>query len=229
MNGKILVIAAHPDDEVLGCGGTIAKSAAQGATVKVLVLGEGATSRFDDRHDADDRLTAELRDKSRQAAKILGVAEIEFASLPDNRFDSVPLLEIVKIIERVLESFKPDIIFTQSGGDLNIDHVITHRATMTAARPRRGTGVKSVHAYEVASSSEWAFGKFEPKFEPNLFVDISPTLELKLRAMEVYESESREYPHPRSTEALVAAAKNRGCAVGVQAAEAFQTVWEIRT
>ena len=220
---KILVVAAHPDDEVLGCGGTIAKMAAEGAQVEILILGEGATSR----DGADSAAVERLRADARSAAKRLGAVHVRFASLPDNRFDSVPLLEVIKKIEAVVEEVQPETVFTQHGGDLNVDHQVTFRAVMTAVRPMEGRSVRALYAYEVASSTEWAFQKFDPVFRPALFVDISGFLDRKIDAMSAYGGESRPAPHPRSSEVLRAQALTRGSAVGLEAAEAFEVVWAI--
>lgn len=221
---NVLVIAAHPDDEVLGCGGTMAKLAEQGVRVHILILGEGITSRFDERGAADPAALAALHARSRQAGAIVGAQSVSVLDLPDNRFDSVPMLDVVKRIERAIEERKPEVVYTQHGGDLNVDHVVTFRATLTATRPMADCGVKAVYAYEVASSTEWAFGRFSPAFEPNAFIDIAATLERKIAAMETYESEARAFPHPRSPEALRAIALRWGSVVGRPAAEAFQLI-----
>lgn len=221
---NVLVIAAHPDDEVLGCGGTMARLSSEGHRVHVLILGEGVTSRYEQRDAADIRTVAALHQRAGRVAALLGACDLEMLKLPDNRFDSLPLLEIVKHVERAVERTKPDIVFTQHGGDLNIDHVQTFRATLTATRPVSGICVRAVYAYEVASSTEWAFGQFEPALRPTTFIDISATLERKLAAMHLYESETRAFPHPRSTEALGAIAQRWGSVAGCAAAEAFQLV-----
>ena len=148
--------------------------------------------------------------------------------LPDNRFDTVPLLDVIKIIEKLIEQLQPRIIYTHHGSDLNIDHAIVHRAVLTATRPLAGCSVREIYAFEVASSTEWAFGQFQPAFQPNVFVDISATLETKVQALTLYESEARLFPHPRSPEALRAIARRWGSAVGVEAAEAFQLVRGVR-
>jgi LmbE family N-acetylglucosaminyl deacetylase len=225
---SVLVIAAHPDDEVLGCGGTIARLSAEGQAVHVAILGEGVTSRYSQREQADPALLERLRGCSRRAAEILGARSHSLGRLPDNRFDTVPLLDIVKGIEDLVAQHQPEVIYTQHGGDLNLDHAITFRATLTAARPLPGCPVKAVYAYEVPSSTDWAFQQFQPRFQPNVFVDIHRTLEKKLQAMRCYESEARPFPHPRSSEALHAAAQRWGSAAGLPAAEAFQCVREIR-
>jgi LmbE family N-acetylglucosaminyl deacetylase len=221
---RTLVIAAHPDDEVLGCGGTVARLAREGREVHIAILGEGITSRFAQREHADPASVAHLHTHSHAAAEKLGAREVHLLNLPDNRFDTVPLLEVAKGIEDLLERVKPEVVYTQHGGDLNIDHVVCFRATLIATRPMAGCCVKSVYAYEVASSSEWAFQQFAPAFQPNTFVDIGATLETKIEAMQTYESEARAFPHPRSPDALRAIARRWGSVVGVEAAEAFQCV-----
>ncbi len=225
---KVLVIAAHPDDEVLGCGGTIAQLAAECQEIHIAIIAEGITSRYMKREEADEKLLKQLHNQSRQAAKILGVSQVSFHGLPDNRMDRLELLDVVKTIESVIKKEKPDVVYTHHGGDLNIDHALIFRATLTATRPMVGDSVKSLYAYEVASSTEWAFQQFSPSFQPNLFVDIESTLEKKIAAMEVYSSEARTFPHPRSPESLRSQARRWGSVVGLRAAEAFQVVREIR-
>jgi LmbE family N-acetylglucosaminyl deacetylase len=223
-----LVIASHPDDEVLGCGGTIAKHTQQGEAVFIAILGEGITSRYQQRSEADQEIVNALHTRSQQVATMLGSRELFMFNLPDNRFDTVPLLDVVKVIEELIDRISPQVIYTQHGGDLNIDHVVTYRATLTATRPTRGQPVREVYAYEVASSTEWAFQQFAPAFRPNVFVDIASTLETKVQAMGHYESEARAFPHPRSPKALRAIAHRWGSVVGCAAAEAFELVRAIR-
>lgn len=219
-----LVLAAHPDDEVLGCGGTIARRVEEGEEVYIAILGEGITSRYDNRDEADQERLDELHATSKQVAELLGASELFMYNLPDNRFDTVPLLDVIKIIEGLIERVEPDTVFTQHGGDLNIDHTVVYRAALTATRPMADHPVKTVYSYEVASSTEWAFEKFEPSFQPNTFVDITDTLETKVQAMEMYEIEARPYPHPRAPESLRAIARNWGRTTGLHAAEAFELV-----
>lgn len=222
---NILVLAAHPDDEVLGCGGTIARLSSEGHKVTIAILGQGAASRFPkDSTEALSEISA-LRERSREAARILGVAEALHYDLPDNRFDSVNLLDVVKLIEGIGRRTNPDEVYTQHGGDLNVDHQITFRATMTAFRPLPGARVRALYSYEVASSTEWSFGNSPPAFIPDTFVDISEFLDKKLEALTAYREELRSPPHPRSIEGVSAQARDRGARVGVGAAEAFATVW----
>lgn len=224
----VLVVAAHPDDEVLGSGGVMARHADDGQEVHVLILGEGATSRYADREAADGSQVEHLRDAAHEAHAILGVTSTTMLGLPDNRFDTVALLDIVKSVEQVVASTGARLIYTQHGGDTNVDHQLTFRAVLAATRPQPGHAVREVHSFAVASSTEWAFGQFAPRFRPTLFVDISDHLERKLAALEVYTSELRAYPHPRSHEHVRDLARVAGATVGVTAAEPFHTVRELR-
>jgi len=227
MKQPILVIAAHPDDEVLGCGGTIVRSTLEGRPIHIAILGEGFTSRQLNREDADPQGVDALVQTAADVGAFLDAAAVHQFRYPDNRFDEVPLLDVVKTIEALIAEIRPSEVFTQHGGDLNIDHVVTFRATMTATRPVAGSPVNALFAYEVPSSSEWAFAKFEPRFEPNYFVDITSTLDRKVQAMEMYATESRVFPHPRSPETLAAIARKWGSTVGFEAAEAFQQIWKL--
>jgi len=225
---KILAVVAHPDDEVLGCGGTMARLAGEGHEVYATILGEGITSRLDQRTQADPVILQELRNRSRLASRLLGAKELYLHDFPDNRFDTVPLLDVVKTIEKAIDRFEPQVVYTHHGGDLNIDHVVTHRAVMTATRPVGNCPVKEIYAFEVPSATEWAFGQFRQGFQPNVFTDISTTLERKIEAMEIYESEARAFPHPRSPMALRTIAKRWGIVVGVACAEAFELIRSVR-
>ena len=225
---RILIIAAHPDDEVLGCGGTIRLLADEGKDVYIAILGEGITSRFDNRHEADESQFRALNDKSRKVAKFLGAKDLFLKNFPDNRFDTLPLLNIIKSVESILQEVQPDVVYTHSGSDLNIDHVITFRAVLTATRPTPGQSVREVYTFEIPSSTEWTFSQFQPLFKPNVFVGIEKTLEIKKKALEMYTSEVNKFPHPRSVKLIEAIACKWGATVGLQAAEAFQLIRSIR-
>jgi len=221
---NILTIAAHPDDEVLGCGGVMARLAREGHGVSIAILGEGATARFRHREEADRALSKTLHTQSREVAALLGARDLFLYELPDNRFDTVPLLEVVKGVEELIEKLRPDVVYTHHGGDLNVDHQIVARAVLTATRPVAGHPVRQLYAFEVPSATDWAFQRLEPPFRPNVFVDISATIELKVQALSRYTAEHRAFPHPRSPEGLYAAARRWGGIVGCQAAEAFELV-----
>jgi len=224
----ILVVAAHPDDEVLGCGGTMARHAEAGDDVHLLILGEGVTAR-DIRRDVAGRQRdlQRLNRAVETAADLLGVVKVHRASFPDNRFDSVDLLDVIKAVEQVFELVKPQRVYTHHAGDLNVDHRITHQAVVTAARPVPGGDVASVLAFEVPSSTDWQGAGSHVPFVPQVYVEITHTLKRKLKALAVYRSEMRPFPHARSLRALEALARVRGATVGVQAAEAFVLVRDV--
>ncbi len=224
---RILAVAAHPDDEILGCGGTLARYAAQGHQVDVLIVGEGISSRYGITPPPDmaEEIKA-LHSAGRRAHQLLGIRESRFLSLPDNRLDSLPLLEVIKPIEKQIHTLDPHLVFTHHNGDLNIDHQVVHRAVMTAARPLEGSSIKALYAFETLSSTEWAFDQF-PHFTPNVFVDIEPFLDQKIQAMEAYSHEMRPFPHPRSEQAIRHQAGLRGAAVNQKASEAFVLIREI--
>jgi LmbE family N-acetylglucosaminyl deacetylase len=225
---KVLVIAAHPDDEILGCGATAARLVAEGHEVHFAILGEGVTSRHANRSEADARQLQELKRHTHAAAAKVGVTNVSLHGLPDNRLDTVPLLEVVKVVEELVRRLRPEVIYTHHGGDLNIDHGVVHRAVLTATRPTGECSVREIYAFEVPSSTEWAFQRIEPSFRPNVFVDVTRMVDAKIAAMECYESEARKFPHPRSPEALRAAAMRWGSVAGCGAAEAFELVRSIR-
>jgi len=225
----ILVIAAHPDDEVLGCGGMIARYAAEQHDIHIAILGEGVSSRYERRGDAPVADIQDLQTDARAAAAALGARSVLFGGLPDNRFDELALLDVIKPVEEWIGSVRPDAIYTHHPGDLNIDHGITFRAVLTATRPgASGRLVPDVYTFEVPSSTEWAFQRVAPAFRPNVFVDITAGLDRKIAAMQCYRGESRPAPHPRSPEILRAAAARWGSAAGVPAAEAFELIRSVR-
>ena len=221
---KTLFVTAHPDDEVLGCGGTIPRLVSEGHEVYIAILGEGITSRYSQRDDADKSLVDSLHKVSNKVSELLGASGLFMYSLPDNRFDTIPLLDIVKIVEDLITKIEPEAIYTHHGGDLNIDHSLIFRAVLTATRLTEDCTVRSVYAFEVPSSTEWAFDKLQPPFHPNYFVNISDQIDTKIEAMSLYDQEMRPFPHPRSEEALRANATRWGSAVGVRSAEAFELI-----
>lgn len=227
-DNRVLVVAAHPDDEVLGCGATIARLAREGAEVHIAILGEGITSRYGKGEKADRKLLDKLHAAGRQVSKLLGAKDLSLHNLPDNKFDTVPLLDVVKIIEDIVKQVRPRTVYTHHGGDLNIDHSITARAVLTATRPVAGCPVRELLAFEVPSSTEWAFQQYEPAFRADVFMDVQATIEAKIKAMALYEGEARPFPHPRSAEALRAIARRWGSVAGVDYAEAFSLVRSVR-
>jgi len=226
MKKKVLIVAAHPDDEVLGCGGTIARLVKERHEAYTLILGEGITSRDRSRNrEKREKEINRLKEQIYKANELLGVKEVFTFDFPDNRFDSVDFLDIVKAIEEVKNKLKPEIVFTHSKSDLNIDHQITHKAVITATRPMQNESVKEIYAFEVLSSTEW---NYPLSFSPNVYFDIGDTLERKLKAMTEYKSELREYPHPRSLKGIEIKARQRGMEVGFYYAEAFECIRCVR-
>ncbi len=220
----ILVVAAHPDDEILGVGATIARKIAEGNKAFALILGEGQTSRWKSRENAEKDVVLALHKDSMEAAKVIGYTDIYLESLPDNRFDRLDLLDVVKTVEKYVGRVKPDIIYTHHQKDLNIDHRITFEAVLTATRPMEDCPVREIYAFETVSSTEWNFGNKERIFYPNVFVDVSGFFETKCEAMRKYKSELCQFPHPRSIEMLEITAKRWGAIVGRQYVEAFELI-----
>ncbi|WP_071839970.1 PIG-L deacetylase family protein [Synechococcus sp. KORDI-100] len=219
---QVLVVAAHPDDEVLGCGGTIARHVDSGDQVQVLIVAEGSTSRLQkrDRVQVADELSV-LANAAQLAGSILGVSGVELLDFPDNRLDSLDRLDLIKCIEERIIRHQPECIYVHHSGDVNVDHRRLHEAVVTACRPMPGNVVRRLLSFEVASSTEWQPPGSSPPFQPNWFVDISEQLSRKKQALEVYSSEMKPWPHARSIEALEHLARWRGAQVGLEAAEAF--------
>lgn len=217
-SNDVAVVVAHPDDEVLAFGGTIARHAAKGDRVRILFLATGLTSRG----RTDDAALAALRSQAGAAAEILGAEPPEFADFPDNRMDSVALLDVVKAVEDFLEPSFPAVIFTHHAGDLNVDHGVCARAVLTAARPLPGRSAPRLYAGEVLSSSDYADP--DDRFAPNTYVDIAEHLEAKKRALALYTDEVRPFPHPRSEAAVEHLARLRGSESGLEAAEGLRLI-----
>jgi LmbE family N-acetylglucosaminyl deacetylase len=219
---SVLVVAAHPDDEVLGCGGTIARHVDAGDQVQVLIVAEGATSRHQqrDRIQSTDELSA-LAQAAQKAGAVLGATGVELLDFPDNRLDSLDRLDLIKRIEECIGRHQPQVVYVHHAGDVNIDHRLLHEAVITACRPMPGHVVRRLLSFEVASSTEWQPPGSAPCFQPNWFVDISNQWPRKRDALAAYASEMRPWPHARSIEALEHLARWRGAQVGVEAAEAF--------
>jgi LmbE family N-acetylglucosaminyl deacetylase len=235
---KILVIVAHPDDEVLGMGGTLKKLSSQKNNIKVVFLATGISARRSDEYlnhptyKTDTNLTKIMKKQiqklqldAKKALKILDIENIDFFEFPDNEMDTVSNLEITKTIEKLILEFKPEIIYTHTKNDVNVDHRAIFNATITATRPTTNQRVKKVICFEVPSSSEW---NFDETFSPNIFIDIKKELPYKIRAIKAYKNELRKFPHPRSPEALDAIAKRWGSVSGYEAAEAFELIRDLQ-
>lgn len=217
---KVLVIAAHPDDETLGAGGAIMKHLEKGDHVTVFIATDGVTARHDQ---------TELQQRAAvNACRVLGVEDVRFGGLPDQRLDGMPLLEVIDPIYKLVKEFQPEIVYTHHGGDVNQDHRVIFEATLVAVRPVNQNPVKEFYCYEVGSSTEWAPSLDSWMFKPNTFIDIEPYLDKKVKAIQeyskTYQSEIPPFPHPRSPEAVEIYAKRRGVEVGFRAAEAFMLI-----
>lgn len=223
-NKKVLVVVAHPDDEILGPGAAMNLLIAKyGVNTKVVILGEGITSRFDNQAGSQQEKELKIHhDNIHESQKVIGYHLVSTYNFPDNRFDSVALLDIIKVIEKEKDIFQPDVIFTHHGGDVNIDHQRTFEAVMTACRPLADEKVKNIITFEIPSSTEWQASVSPNQFTPNFFIEVSEeNVTKKIEAMEKYEFEKREYPHPRSPKALMILAQKRGIEIGKYFAESF--------
>lgn len=219
---RILVVSPNASDAVLGCGGTLAKRVATGDEVKLMILSDGLTSRARSLELGLQAIDLDiLEEQGRAAASTLGIHNVEFFRLPDNRLDQIPLLDLVKTIETAKTRFQPDVVYTTSDCDLGMDQKRTSLAVVTAFRPQPGDNLAALYAFEVRSSTEWNFYERDRFFRPDTFVEIRTTLDLKLRAFQALTLEQRPAHHARSVEAVIDHARLRGCHVGLEAAEAF--------
>jgi LmbE family N-acetylglucosaminyl deacetylase len=220
---NILVVAAHPDDEVLGCGGTILRHIEDGDSVHLVFMADGEMSRDSaNSNDVKRRKSAVIKAKN-----ILGISTIEHLGFSDNQMDSHSLLVITQALEKIISKVRPIVIYTHHHGDLNLDHRLTYQSVMTACRPLPEFCVKEIYGFEILSSSEWSLDSSLP-FSPRLFVDISKQLQTKIDAINAYSAEMRLPPHPRSITNIEVLAQYRGYSVGTVAAEAFEVYRLIR-
>lgn len=225
---KILCVVAHPDDEVLGVGGTLARHAADGDEVHVCILADGVASRHEEVDEEVQERIKRRRERAREACDYLGVESTSFHQFPDNEFDSVSLLEIVQTIEAEIDEHNPDTVYTHHYGDLNIDHELACRATVTATRPLKNSEIKRVLAFETLSATEWSAPSPQNAFQPQHFVNVEEHLEAKINALVAYEDELRNSPHPRTADTVRQNACIWGAKAGVPAAEPFEVLREVR-
>ena len=223
---SVLCVAAHPDDEVLGAGGTLARHAADGEDVRVCILSDGVTSRYDDPESATEEIQ-QRRNRARRACETLG-ATVSLHEYPDNQFDTVALLNLVQTVEAEIAEHEPRVVYTHHYGDLNVDHELACRATVTATRPLADSSVERVLAFETLSATEWSVPSPENAFQPQEFVNVDGYLSTKLDALAVYERELREPPHPRTPETVEQNARVWGAKAGVPAAEPFEVLRAVR-
>lgn len=216
---KILVLVAHADDEILGCGGTMAKHADAGDSVGVVFLTNGVGARGGGEEvdqNVEHRVSAAAK-----ALSIVGAQLLNQFNFPDNAIDNIPRIELIQAVESLIAIYQPDVIYTHHGGDLNVDHRRALESVLTACRPQPGCSVDSIYSFEVASSTGWQGVSLTQPFTPNYYIDISHQLDRKLAALAAYAEEMREFPHARSIEGLRHQAQWRGSQIGVMAAEAF--------
>jgi len=216
---KILIVAAHPDDEVIGCGGSIPKFIKNDFTVDVMFMTNGISSRFEANSEFNNLIRIR-KDNALRANKIMGVNSVEFFDFPDNSMDVVPLLELAKAVERIVFKIKPSIVITHSNNDLNIDHRLTHQSVLIATRPKPNNLVKKLMFFEIPSSTNW--NPSAKQFNPIEYVDITEFIDIKEKALLSYESEICKFPHTRSLEGILSLNTYRGTTVGVSSAEAFE-------
>lgn len=225
---KILVFAAHPDDELLGCGATLLKYQKKGFKIKIIFFGDGESSR----NIKKKNFLKSIIVREKQAEKVSKKGKFEkpiFIRFPDNRLDTIPLLDIVKFIEKQIKQNKPEIIFTHFENDLNIDHQIIYNAVITATRPLSKTFVKKIYSFEVSSSTDFILSRKQKKiFNPNLYFNVESTIDKKINLLKLYKGEIKKWPHARSLKSIKNLAMYRGSQVGIKYAEAFITVRELK-
>lgn len=223
---KVLVIAAHPDDEVYGMGGTIAKLSAQGHEVHVLIVTDGSTSQYAGRPDLEEIL-AKKRAESLEVARILGIREMHFGTLPDMKLDTVAHVDVNRLIENTVDEVRPDIVYTHFYGDVNLDHQMVYRSTLVAVRPVPGQCVRELYCYRVPSSTEWSPQLAQTAFLSNVMVDITGYEDVKEQALLAYQTEARAYPHPRSAQYVRETDRACGLQWGLGSSEDFMLLRKI--
>lgn len=220
---RVLVVAAHPDDEILGLGGTIRNYFEKGYEIHCIIIAQGMKSR-----SHQTLSLTKLKENAIKSSKHVGYKSVEFFDFPDNELDSITTLDVTRVIEEKIEVFLPNIVFTHHNGDKNLDHRIIYDATLSATRPYAKHTVEELYAYETPSSTEWNFSNTSSSFIPNIFIDVSNSINYKLAAMKEYVSEIRDYPHPRSLESLKIIAQRWGTVVNQNFSEAFMLIRKIK-
>ncbi len=219
---RVLVIAAHPDDEVIGAGGAIARHAAGGDEVFWCVCTEAYTPRWSEAYKAA------VREQAEQVRKVLGICEVIFLGLPTVKLNTVPYVDLCSALQQVVDEVRPEVVYTTPRDDVNQDHRLVYEATLVATRPLPGSPVRRLLCYEIGPTSRFGLPAGSTGFLPNVFVDIGDYLDIKIEALRCYREELRDYPHPRSAEGLRLFARERGLSVGLEAAECFQLIRELR-
>lgn len=223
---RALIVVAHPDDEVLGMGGTIAKLSKKGIEIHLLIVTDGSSCQYKTDDDLDLIIKNKI-DETKQASLILGIKTISYGGLPDMKLDTVPHTDLNNVIENAINKIKPDVVFTHFYGDINLDHQLVFKSVLVACRPTNRQSVKEIYCFDVPSSTEWNYFSAQTSFFPNCYVDITKYLDVKLSALSCYKTELREYPHPRSVQFVREMDQVEGKKVGIEAAERFVLIRQI--
>lgn len=225
---KILIVVAHPDDELFGCGGSIPIYKDSNSDIRVLYISEGVTSRYLNQNDSKAQIEIKERElMANESSKFLGYKILDFLRYPNLRMQNIDFLELVKKILFYIEDFKPDLVFTHHPGDLNPDHGITYNAVISASRPTEKFIVKEINIFEIPSSTEWSSNQYSQNFLPTLYINIENSIEKKLEALNFFKKEMRSHPNPRSQEYIKSLAIIRGGEVGIKYAEAFRSIRKV--
>lgn len=225
---SVLVFAPHPDDEVIGCGGAIARYVAEGDDVHVCIVTRGKPPVYNHSRKVLEKHPHDLFAEIEESHSILGIKRTHYFQFPAAMLETVPRHELNGKIDDLVNRLRPNVVYMPHFGDLNKDHALTAEAAMVAVRPTKGFVVKAVYGYETLSGSEWSIPHAANKFIPNVYIDIGMYLNKKIEAMKCYRSQLCNFPNPRSLEAIKALAKYRGSTMGAEAAEAFMLIREYR-
>lgn len=223
---KALIIVAHPDDEVLGMGGTLAKLSNKGVETHLMIVTDGSSSQYRSANNLE-QIISRKKKETQQSADTLGIKSVIYGDLPDMKLDCVPHLEINAVIEKTIRELKPDTVFTHFYGDVNLDHRRVFESVMVACRPTQEQSVRNVYCFEVPSSTEWNAVSEHTVFIPNFFVNIDGFLKTKMKALSFYETELRPFPHPRSLASVEKTSMAEGIKVGFPAVERFVLIRQL--
>ena len=218
---RVLVIAAHPDDETIGAGGTIARHVAHGDEVYWCIVTQGYSPPW------SEETLAAARRQVYDVQRVLGIQEVFFCGFPTVKLNTVPYIDLCSALQRVVDQVRPEVVYTTPRDDINQDHRIVYEGTLVATRPLPGSSIRRLLCYEISPTTRFGLPTGSSGFVPNVFVDVSQYMDKKLEAVSCYQTELREYPHPRSLEGLRLLAEERGLSVGMKAAECFQLIREL--
>jgi N-acetylglucosamine malate deacetylase 1 len=217
---RVLVISAHPDDETIGAGGTLARHVAYGDDVYWCVVTQAYPPQW------SEAVIAEAARQVNEVQHVLGFRQVFRLGFPTVKLNTVPYIDLSSALQRVIDDVRPEVVYTLSADDINLDHRIVYNSTLVAARPLPGSSIKRLLCYEIAPTARFGLPAGSHGFVANVFVDIADYLDRKLEAMACYKTELHEFPHPRSLQGLRLLAEERGLSVGLRAAECFQLIRE---